>query len=407
MKILVRLKKYTFWLLLSLLMGGIGGVCGAAFAKAVSLVTALRTQNNFILYLLPLGGLLVVAAFMLFRVKGCGTKNVFEAAKNDSPLPHGLSLSIFIGSVLSHLFGASVGREGAALQIGGGVASVLSHWFKLNKSTRRVLILCGMASLFSALFGTPFAAAAFVIEIIMTGLCLKAALPILISSLTAFKVAMLLHTHPERFNVGTMPKISLSVAAKILIIVIACVLVSFLWCSGLRLCCKYAKKLLKNEFLRIAIGGIIIVLLTLLVGSRDYNGGGVDIISRIFDDQSVRYEAFALKLLFTLICVSAGYKGGEIVPTLFIGATLGGALALILELPIGISAAVGIAVLFASATKCPVATILLCCEMFGLSYAAIIAVVVIIGTVLSHWYSGLYDNSIPYLTFITSKTKPR
>ncbi len=400
-----KIKTYFLWLLLSIVLGIICGLAGTAFSKVLTLVTRVRFQNPWLLFLLPLGGLLSVAIYRLLRTSGIGVSNVFESTKVQKPLPHGLSAAVFCGSAISHLFGASVGREGAALQIGGGVANLLSRGLRLNESTRKAMMLCGMAALFSALFGTPLAAAAFVIEIIATRLCFTSAIPIVISSAVAFKLSNALGVHPERFNIGALPQISLPFVLKALVIVIACVIAAFLWCGGLKLCKDVLPKILKNEYLRIAFGGVIIVLLTLLIGT-DYNGGGVEIITRVFDG-SVKYEAFVLKLVFTVICVSSGFKGGEIVPTLFIGATLGGALAVLLGLPIGICAAIGMAALFCSSTKCPLATLLLCCEMFGFKSVAFIAVTVILGTLLSHFYKGLYNNKNHILISITDKIKSR
>lgn len=400
MKTVTKIKTFALWFLLSLFIGVMCGTIGAAFANTIELVTQIRTAHSWILYLLPIGGIMIVLIYQLLRTNGIGTLNVFDAAKNNTPLPHGLSLAIFISSAISHLCGASVGREGAALQIGGGIASVLSRLFGLNKNSRRVIILCGMAALFSALFGTPLAAAVFVIEIIFTRICFIGAIPIFISSITAFKIATLLGVHPERFSIGNLPKFSSGVVLKILVIVIACVVVAFMWCKGLSLADRYSKKLFKNQFLRVAVGGVIIVIITLLIGNNDYNGGGVNVITRVFDESLVRYEAFALKLIFTVISVSSGYKGGEIVPTLFIGATLGGALAVLLDLPIGICAAIGIAALFCCSTKCPLASLLLCCEMFGFKCVLIILPIIIITTLLSHTYKGLYNNSNHIINFI-------
>ncbi len=406
MSMINKIKTYILWLMLSITIGGIGGICGAAFAKAVAVVTDIRTQHNWFIYLLPLGGLLSVAIYKLLRINGANTLSVFKSTKDNTPLPHGLSIAVFSGSVLSHLFGASVGREGAALQIGGGVASVLARLFKLDDKSQRVLLLCGMSALFSALFGTPLAAAVFVIEIIATRLCFVSTVPIFISSITAFKIAELLGTHAERFNIGIIPDFSILLILKVSAVVIVCVIFGFVWCRGLHLVENFAKKLFKNEFLRIAVGGVAIIILTLLVGTHDYNGGGVNVINDVFNG-NVKHQAFALKLLFTVICVSVGYKGGEIVPTLFIGATLGGALALVLGGPMGICAAVGIAVLFCSSTKCPLATVLLCCEMFGFKSIGFIAVAVILSTLLSHFYKGLYNNKNHILLSITDKIKSR
>lgn len=391
-------KKCALWLLLGIVSGVVCGLCGVVFSKSVDFITNIRTQHDWLLYILPMGGLISVGIYKLCRVKNIGTTNVFDCVRTEQNLPCLLAPAIFCGTCISHLLGASAGREGAALQIGGGVTNVLSRILRLDEDSRHITVMCGMAALFSAVFGTPLAACVFVLEVIMTKLCLSAALPVLMSSITAFIVSTLLGVHPERFDMGTIPQPSLALIYKSAIIVLAGILVSFVFCKGLRLGKTFAKKIFKNEFLRVAVGGVTIVALTLLVSNREYNGGGVDIIERVFEG-FVRYEAFALKILFTIICISAGYKGGEIIPTLFIGATSGGALALILELPIGTGSAIGMAVLFCTATKCPFATILLCGEMFGFACMPIIIPVVIISFLLAR-YQGLYNNSKGLFTLI-------
>lgn len=398
------LKKYILLALLGIIAGIICGLCGVVFSKAVGFVTDIRTQNEWILYLLPVGGLLSVGIYKLCRVKNIGTTNVFDCVRSEQYLPRSLAPAVFLGTCISHLFGASSGREGAALQIGGGVADTLARAFKLDEDSRHITVMCGMAALFSAVFGTPLAAWIFVLEVIMTSLCLSAAVPVLFSSVTAFIISQLLHVHPERFDIGKIPHFSFSLIWKTAIICAVGIIVAFIFCKGLNLGKAFAKKVFKNEFLRIVVGGTLIVVLTVLIGTRDYNGGGIDIIERVFDG-TVKYEAFAIKLLFTVICVSCGFKGGEIIPTLFIGATLGGALALVLNLPIGMGAAIGIAVLFVCATKCPIATILLCGEMFGFYCLAFIAPIVIISFAVAR-YQGLYSNSKDILNLIKQQIKP-
>lgn len=394
-------KKYVLWMFLAVTTGVLCGLCGVLFSKAIGFVTQLRQNNNWLLYLLPIGGLLSVAIYKLCRVKNIGVTNVFDCVRTEQSLPYFLAPSVFCGTVISHLFGASAGREGAALQIGGGVANMLARLLHLDEDSRHATVMCGMAALFSAVFGTPLAACAFIIEVILTKLCLSAAIPVLISSVTAFFVATFLGVHPERFNIGKLPQFSFSLVWKAAVITVAGVIIAFVFCKGLNLGKAFAKKLFKNEFIRIAIGGIIIIILTMLVGSRDYNGGGIDVIERVFEGE-IKYEAFVLKLVFTVICISAGYKGGEIIPTLFIGATLGGALAVVLSLPLGTGAAIGMAVLFVCATKCPFATMLLCCEMFGFACAPLIIPVVVIGFVAAR-YQGLYSNSKDIINIIKKR----
>ncbi len=397
------IKKYALGISLGILSGIICGLCGVAFSKAVEFVTNIRSQNEWILYLLPIGGLISVGVYKLCRIKNIGTTNVFDCVRTEQGLPPLLAVAVFSGTCISHLFGASAGREGAALQIGGGVANTFARIFKLDEDFRHITVMCGMAALFSAVFGTPLAACVFVLEVIMTRLCLAAVIPVLFSSISAFAISQLLHIHPERFTIGALPQLSFSLVWKIGVITAICVIIAFVFCKGLSLGKTLAKKLLKNEFLRISIGGIVIIGLTLLVGNHDYNGGGVDIIERVFDG-TVKYEAFALKILFTIICVSCGFKGGEIIPTLFIGATLGGALAILLSLSISTGAAIGMAVLFVCATKCPITTILLCCEMFGFGCATLISPVVVVGFVAAR-YKGLYSNSKDVFELIKEQKK--
>lgn len=385
-------KKYAFWIVFGVISGAICGLCGVIFSKSVGFAADLRTQNSWTLFLLPFAGLASVGIYKLFKVQNIGTTNVFDCVRTEQNLPRLLAPAVFCGTCISHLFGASNGREGAALQIGGGVANTLTRLFKLDEDARHITVMCGMSALFSAVFGTPLAACIFVLEVIMTRLCVVAVIPVLCSSITAFTISQLLNVHPERFNIGKLPSFSFSLVWKTAVISVAGIIVSFIFCKGIDVAKKMTKKFLKNEFIRIAVGGTTIVVFTLLVHTRDYNGGGIDVIERVFEG-SVRYEAFALKMLFTIICVSCGYKGGEIIPTLFIGATLGGTLGVLLNLPIATAAAVGIAVLFCSATKCPIATILLCAEMFGYSSILLIAPTVIVSFVFSHRLIGLYSNS--------------
>lgn len=397
------IKKYALQLLLGIIVGAICGLCGAAFSKAVSLVTNVRLHNSWIIYLLPLASLVSVYIYKLCRVKSIGTTSVFDCVRTEQHLSPLLAPAVFCCTCISHLFGASSGREGAALQIGGGVADSFSKLFKIDEDSRHITVMCGMAALFSAVFGTPLAACVFVLEVLMTRLFLPAALPVLLSSVTAFFMANLLKIHPERFNVGVLPEFSFLLASKMLVITAAGIVVAYIFCKGLDLGKKHLKNLIKNAYVRIVVGGALTVALTLIIGSYDYNGGGIDVINRVFEGD-VKYEAFALKILFTVICVAAGYRGGEIIPTLFIGATLGGALALILGLPIGFGAAIGMAVLFVCATKCPFATILLCCEMFGFNCIVFISPIAIIAFFAAR-YKGLYNNPKDLFTLLIKQEK--
>ncbi len=353
------------WIWLCLLTGLISGALGALFSHAFTLVTDLRSENGWLLFLLPLGGLLTVFIYRSLKTQGIGTNQVLLSLKKGKKVSPLLVPAVFSGAVLTHLFGGSAGREGAALQMGGGVAVFLSGKFKLNEEQTRIATICGMSAFFSALFGTPLGAAVFGLEVVFSKKqSLKAFLPTLFSSVTAFFVAQGFHAHAERFTLN-IPEFSFELLWKAMILIVFASAVCILFVFCLHKSEQLFTKLFKNLYIRIAIGGIIIIALTLIEGSRDYNGGGMDIVEGIFRFSQVKSEAFALKLIFTCITVAAGFKGGEIVPTFFIGATFGGAFALMLGFPVPFGAALGMAVLFSGATNCPLATVFICAEMFG------------------------------------------
>ncbi len=354
------------WLALGASIGVCGGVVGAAFARSVQFVTELRAQYTWLILLLPLGGLLSVAIYKLCRVTDIGTNHVFESVRSETKVPYLLAPAVFLGSVITHLFGGSAGREGAALQLGGSVASLLGRLLKLDEKTRHILTVCGMGAFFSALFGTPLGAAVFALEVVSVGhFCSAAFFPAIISSVTAYGIALKLGVHPERFALSVDPGLEVNVIWKVALIAVLGAFVSFLFCAIMHSTEHLFKKVFKNEFFRVAVGGVAIVLLTVLVGNGDYNGGGISVIERIFSHGDVRSEAFLLKILFTAITIAVGFKGGEIVPTLFIGATFGATLGGVLGLDLGLAAAVGMAALFCGVTNCPLATIVLCIELFG------------------------------------------
>jgi len=362
----IYILAFLCWLGLGIIIGAVCGVVGAAFAKSIEFVTELRAQVSWLLYLLPIGGVAIVWLYKLCHVTGMGTNQVFESVRSEKPVSPFLAPAIFIGSVITHMFGGSAGREGAALQLGGSISTMLAKVFHLNEKARHVLTMCGMGALFSALFGTPLGACVFAIEVVSVGsLCSAAVFPGLVASLTAFEVSTLLGVAPERFVPAIVPGIGVDALLRVAVIAVAGAVVSVIFCKAMHFAAETLEKIFKNPYLRAAVGGAIVILLTLVVGTTDYNGGGINVIARIFETGEVVSIAFILKIVFTAITIGAGFKGGEIVPTLFIGATMGGVLAPLVGLNPGFGAAVGIAALFCGVTNCPLATMLLSVEMFG------------------------------------------
>ncbi len=388
------------WLALAAVTGVACGLIGSCFAIAVSHATMLREQNTWLIWLLPLAGVCIALVYRLMRTEGQGTDNIIDAVHLGKPVSAKLLPSIFIGTVLTHLCGGSAGREGAALQMGGTIGYWASRLLRLDDRDRRTATLCGMAALFSALFGTPLAATMFAIMAISVGELYHAAfIPAFTASLVAYGISIWLGVEPVRFAIA-LPALEASLLVRVAALAALCGWVSSAFCAVLHVAERHAKKHLPNAYLRAALGGAAIIALTMLVGSTDYNGAGMSVITAAVERGQVRPEAFALKILFTAVTLAAGFKGGEVVPCFFIGATFGCAVAPLLGLPPEFGAALGLVCVFCGATNCPVASTFLSIELFGGGGLLYFALACGVSYMLSG-YSGLYSSQ----TILYSKLK--
>lgn len=335
--------------------------------------TALRTAHPWLLAGLPLAGLAIVGLYALagYRESHPGTNLVLECGRSGEPEPLRLAPLIFLSTALTHLCGGSSGREGAALQLGGSMGSALGRALHLNREDEKTMILTGMSAVFSALFGTPLAAAVFCIEVADVGLLAEASLlPCLVSALTAFWTAGRLAVAPTRFAV-TAPALLQPAgrgagagAGHRLRTGQPAVLLGHAH-GGARLPPRPAQ-------LRPAHGGggCLVILASLLLHAAGqgwvYNGAGVGVITAAVEQGTTPSAlAFVLKIALTALTLGAGYKGGEIVPTFFVGATFGCVIGPLLGLAPGFAAAVGMAACFCGVANCPLASILLSMELFG------------------------------------------
>jgi H+/Cl- antiporter ClcA len=378
--------------LLAALVGILGGLVGAAFHISVEFVTKLRENNFGIICLLPLGGLLICAMYNVFCSKGnIDTRRVFESVKQDKDVPLVMMPLIFVGTVVTHMFGGSAGREGAALRLGGSMGYNVAKALKLDRQDIKIMVTAGMSAVFAALFGTPLAAAVFSLEVTKgIKVNFKALLPGVVSSFMAFFVAIYLGVTPVRFDIPSYKGIDIVLIIKIVILAVLCAGLCIVFSLAIKKTEFLMKKCFVNSYLRAFVGGLIIVLLTFAVGISDYNGVGMHVIKNAVLGQT-RYEAFALKILFTAITVAAGFKGGEIVPTFFIGATFGCFAGQIMGISPGLCAALGLVGMFSGMTKCVLAAFLLALEVFGVNAVFLFAIVSIITKVLSGRF-GLYEN---------------
>jgi len=378
------------WVVFGVLTGAIVGIVSSAFYFVLSFVNIVREQNSWIIYLLPIGGLVIVALYRLMKNENDGGTNlVISAIHSGDRIPLRMTPSIFLSTALTHLFGGSAGREGAALQIGGSIGNALGTLFKFDEKDKHVIIMCGMSAAFSTLFGTPMAAAIFPMEMVSVGVMYYMALvPCVVSSLTAHGVAIILGVAGESFHVTGIPTLSLIPSLQVVLVAVICAFISIGFCGLLHRTEKLYKKFLKNRFLRIFVGGCAVVVLTMLVGTHDYNGAGMHTIEMAVEGHVVP-EAFLLKMIFTALTIGAGYKGGEIVPTFFVGATLGCLLGQFIGLSPSLCAAIGMVSLFCGVTNCPISTLLISFELFGFEGMPYYLLAVAFSYMLSG-YSGLY-----------------
>ena len=392
-------RTFIKWTAAAAVIGAACGLVGTLFHFGVHEVTAFRGTHPWVLYLLPLAGLVIVGFYKLTGTDGLGTDDIIDAVHQGKLLPSLLLPAICFGTILTHLCGGSAGREGAALQMGGTIGQYLGRHFQLDDRDLRVATLAGMAAFFSALFGTPLAATVFAIMVISIGVIYHVALyPSLLAALVAYGVSIYLGVEPTRFAVS-VPEQTVGMFVRVALLGVLCALVSILFCQVMH-GAGHLMKRIRNPWLRVACGGAAIIVLTLIFGT-DYNGAGMEIVTAAVEQGTVAVPwAFLLKLIFTAITLAAGFKGGEVVPSFFVGATFGCAAAPLLGLPAGFGAAVGLAAVFCGVTNCPLASTLLAVELFGAEGLLYFALACCLSYMLSG-YQGLYSSQ----TILYSKLK--
>lgn len=361
-------ETFLKWVVCSSLMGLCCGVVGAIFSHLVAWATRTRQANPWLLWLLPVGGLAIVFVYSICRMKtDRGTNGIIDSVRAEKRVPLRLTPLIMFATTVTHLLGGSAGREGAALQIGGSMGGWLGEKMHLNKESRHFMILAGMSGVFSALFSTPLAATLFSIEVISVGMIYHAALlPCTLSSLVAYGTALLLDTKPERFVIHETASLTFDNGWRVLLLGVGCALVGILFCSAMHAASHLYQKYLPNQYARVLVGAALIILLTLLYGTRAYNGAGMDVIEKaVTEGILISPFAFLFKILLTAVTLGCGFRGGEIVPTFFVGATFGCLLAPVLGLDPGLAAALALVGTFCAVTNCPFASIALGVELFG------------------------------------------
>ncbi len=390
-RVLQYIASFLKWVFIALFTGAIGGAVGGMFRFCVDYVTSTRQAHEFLIYFLPLSGLVIVFLYKITKLsENADTNLVIESIRSDKKVPLVLAPVIFISTVITHLFGGSAGREGAALQLGGCIGEQVGDLFKLDEKDMHISVLCGMSGLFSALFCTPLTATIFAMEVISVGIFYYSAfVPCIVSALVSFSVTKLMGLKPITYKLTNVIEVDMWSVIKVAVVGVGCAIVGIVFCLMLRWTHKFAAKIFKNEYLRVVVGGVLIVALTLLLGTR-YNGIGESVIESAFEYGEIYWYDPALKILLTAITIGFGFKGGEIVPTMFIGATFGYVVGSFIGLDPAFAAAVGMVALFCAVVNCPMASLALSVELFSGGSIVLFAVALAISFMLSGYY-GLYS----------------
>ena len=396
-----NIRYFIKWSALALAIGSVAGAAGTIFSMGVSWATGFRLSHPSMLFFLPVSGLLIVWLYHSFHEEGNrGTNMVIDAISSNERVTPATGPLIFFSTILTHLGGGSSGREGAALQLGGSIGNSFGEWFKLDERDKKIAIMCGMSAVFSALFGTPVAAAIFSPEVVSIGVLYYAALvPCVFSSFLAVGIARAAGLEGEHFPVEMIPALDLKAVGLLVLLGILCAAVSILFCVLLHTAEHAYRKYFPDARVRILAGSFLFIALTLLSGTRDYCGSSMGLIESSIEG-SVRYEAFLMKMLFTAVALGAGFKGGEIVPTLCVGAALGCAFGEITGFAPSLCAACGMAALFAGVTNCPITSLVIALELFGYEGMEYFSIIIAVAFALSGYY-GLYASQ----KFVYSKTR--
>lgn len=377
MEIFALILYLTKWLVLVAPVGLIVGSCCAGFLWSLEAVTQLFWQQPWLLYLLPAAGVGIGLLYHLLgrSVEAGSNLIVDEIHEPGAGVPVRIVPLVFLGTIVTHLFGGSAGREGTALQIGGGVASAWGACIPgLNRSERSTLLMAGVAAGFGGVFGTPFAGTIFAMEVLAIGrLSYGAVLPCLCAAvLSDWACAQWGVAHSHYTIASAIEPAGIALLAKVAIGGACFGLAAHLFSWSAHALQRFIAARIERAYLRPVVGGIAVIGLVYLTGTREYLGLGVaaprsDMTSIIsaFSLGGADPFSWAWKILFTVVTIASGFKGGEVTPLFFIGATLGNTLGPILGVPVDFMAGLGFVAVFAAAANTPLACTVMAIELFG------------------------------------------
>ncbi len=387
---------YLFkWVLICLVLGVVAGSASAFFLISLDWATDWRETHLWIIALLPVAGFVIGLSYHLFGDSVVKGNNLLldEFHSPKKIIPFRMAPLVLFGTILTHLFGGSAGREGTAVQIGGAIADRFTKILKLSNRDRKIVLIAGISAGFASVFGTPLAGGIFALEVLVLGrIRLDAIIPSFMAAVFADYFCTIwgvTHTH---YHIGTVVEMTPITLLWSLLAGIIFGLVAMLFSKSSHFWGNLFKNKIKYPPLRPVVGGAILAIILYLMGTTKYIGLGVPTIVDAFSVQLNSYD-FLLKLLFTSFTLGAGFKGGEVTPLFFIGATLGNVLIWFIPLPMGLLAGMGFVAVFAGATNTPIACTIMGIELFGIESGVFIALACCTAYLFSG-HSGVYSSQI-------------
>jgi H+/Cl- antiporter ClcA len=382
----IHIINFIKWAALSIIVGALIGSTAAFFLNSLDFVTNWRETHTWIIYSLPFVGFTIGAIYYYFGGEAKKGNNLLLEQHNspENRVPFKMAPLVYIGTILTHLAGGSAGREGTAVQMGGAIADQFTDLFKLNDTQRKTILIIGISAGFAAVFGTPVAGAIFALEIMLFKNSRVAdILPSFAAAYIAHYTCLAWGIHHTVYTIPLVPTLGLKNFVPIFLAGLIFGTTALLFTAANNVWSRLFRKI-KYEPLRPFIGGIFLVIAILYLGFQNkFIGLGIPGISDAFMIPASKYD-FAIKLLLTTFTLSAGFKGGEVTPLFFIGATLGNVLFLFIPLPMALLAGMGFVAVFAGATHCAIASIALGFEMFGMGAGMYIG----LASIVAYFSSG-------------------
>lgn len=387
---------YTLkWLVICILVGGLAGSTSAFFLVALDWVSVYREAHTWIIWLLPIGGLAVGLLYHYYAGRAAKGNNLLleEIHRPREVIPFRMAPLVLLGTLVTHLFGGSAGREGTAVQMGGAIADQFTYLFRLRPRDRKILLITGISAGFASLFGTPLAGAIFGLEVFILGrLRYEALLPSFLAAVIADYVCVAWGVGHIHYFIPFVPEVTASGIASALGAGAVFGLSGMAFAKSTNFFTHQFKQRIAYAPFRPLLGGAVIAVVVWGMGTTKYIGLGIPSILQSFETIMPWYDSL-VKIVLTAFTLGAGFKGGEVTPLFFTGATLGNALSGIFPLPMALLAGMGFVAVFSGATNTPLTCTIMAIELFGAESSVFMALACVTAYLFSG-HSGIYGSQV-------------